>query len=90
MNFIWEHGLAYARCTVHPKVCIKIKAWDGSLVPLWVDAVGFIKINADSYEGLLYDAVSPAHPKSFDTIEQAKAFVEEQSLIGLTVNRLGV
>jgi viroplasmin and RNaseH domain-containing protein len=44
----------------------------------------------DGYEGHIYGTVSPAHPKSFDTIEQAKAYVEEQSLVGLTVNKLHV
>ena len=89
-KFTWEHGLAYARCSIRPKVRIATREWGGSTVSYWVDAVGFIKINADSYEGQIYGTVSPVHPKSFPTIEQAKAFVEEQSLIGLAVNRLGV
>jgi len=91
MRFIWENGFAYCRCTVRPKVRIKTKEWDGNFVPLWVDSVGFVRIReVDGYEGHIYGTVSPVHPKSFPTIEQAKAYVEEQSLIGLAVNRLNV
>ena len=90
MNFIWENGEVYCRCTIRPKVRIATREWGGSTVSYWVDAVGFIKINADSYEGQIYGTVSPVHPKSFPTMEAAKAFVEEQSLIGLAVNRLNV
>jgi hypothetical protein len=90
MKFKWESGEVYCRCTVHPKVRIKTKEWNGDLVPLLVDSVGFVRVRMDGFEGHIYGTVSPAHPKSFHTIEQAKAYVEEQSLIGLTVNKLGV
>ena len=90
MKFIWESGEVYCRCTVRPKVRIKTKEWDGNFVPLLVDSVGFVRVRMDAYEGHVYGTVSPIHPKSFPTIEQAKAYVEEQSLIGLAVNRLGV
>lgn len=90
MKFIWEDGLAYCRCTIKPKVRITTREWGGAAKPLWVDAVGFVKINADCYEGHIYGTVSPAPPKLFAHLEQAKAYVEEQSLIGLTINRLNV
>lgn len=90
MRFIWGNGVAYCRCVITPKVRITTREWGGETKPLWVDAVGFVKINADCYEGHIYGTVSPAHPRRFDTIEQAKAYVEEQSLIGLAVNRLNV
>lgn len=90
MKFHWEKGEVYCRCTITPKVRIKTKEWDGNFVPLWVDSVGFVRIRMDGYEGHIYGTVSPTHPRSFGTMEAAKAYVEEQSLIGLTVNRLGV
>ena len=90
LNFIWENGEVYCRCTVRPKVRIKTKEWDGNFVPLLVDSVGFVRVRMDGYEGHLYGTVSPTHPKLFGTIEEAKAYVEEQSLIGLTLNKLGV
>ncbi len=91
MKFIWENGFAYCRCTITPKVRITTREWGGETKPLWVDSVGFVRIReVDGYEGHIYGTVSPAHPKTFDTIEQAKAYVEEQSLIGLAVNRLNV
>jgi len=88
LNFSWENGEVYSRCTVHPKVRIITREWNSETKPLLVDSVGFVRVRMDGHEGHIYGTVSPAHPKSFDTIEQAKAYVEEQSLIGLTVNKL--
>lgn len=90
MRFIWENGEVYLRCTITPKVRIKTREWEDRIKPYWVDAVGYIKVNYGEYEANIYGTVSPAPPKRFDTLEEAKAYVEEQSLIGLTVNRLNV
>lgn len=88
MNFIWENGEVYLRCTITPKVRIKTREWEDRIKPYWVDAVGYIKVHADSYEANIYGTVSPVAPKRFAHLEQAKAYVEEQSLIGLAVNKL--
>lgn len=90
MKFTWEDGEVYLRCTITPKVRIKIRNYGGEANPYWVDAVGYIKVHADSYEANIYGTVSPAYPKLFVHLEQAKAYVEEQSLIGLAVNRLNM
>lgn len=89
-KFVWDSGMVYIRCTIRPKVRITTKEWAGSTRPLWVDAVGFVKVNDDCYEGHVYGTVSSAFPKRFALLESAKAYVEEQALIGLTVNRLNV
>lgn len=89
MKFVWDNGATYMRCTITPKVRIKTKEWDGEFVPLWVEAVGFVRTRMDGYEGHIYGTVSPTHPKLFPTVEAAKAYVEEQSFIGLIVNKLG-
>jgi hypothetical protein len=90
MRFIWENGEVYLRCTITPKVRIRTYDWADENKYVHVDAVGYIKVHADSYEANIYGTVSPAPPKRFDTLEEAKAYVEEQSLIGLAVNRLNV
>ena len=91
MKFIWENGEVYCRCTIRPKVRIKTKEWEGTFRPYWVDAVGYIKVNFGvDYEAHIYGTVSPAPPKRFDNLSDAKAYVEEQSIIGLAVNKLGV
>lgn len=87
-GFRWDNGQTYCRAVITPKVRIKTVMWGGNLVPLWVEAVGFVRIRMDAYEGHIYGTVSPAHPKSFPTMEAAKAYVEEQTLVGLTVNKL--
>lgn len=88
MNFKWENGEVYCRCTITPRVRIITKEWNNDTKPLWVDAVGFARARGGLFEGHIYGTVSPVAPKSFATIEQAKAYVEEQSLIGLAVNKL--
>lgn len=88
MRFLWDNGLAYCRCTITPKVRITTREWGGETKPLWVDAVGFVKVNADCYEGHIYGTVSPVAPKRFVLLESAKAYVEDQALIGLAVNKL--
>ena len=90
MKFVWDSGEVYCRCTLRPKVRIMTKEWGGNLVPLWVDSVGFVRVRMDGYEGHIYGTVSPVHPKSFAHLDQAKAWVEEQALIGLTLNKLHV
>lgn len=90
MRFIWENGEVYCRCTITPKVRINTLTWGGEAKPLWVDSVGYIRVGRDGYGGHIYGTVSKEPPKTFATMEAAKAYVEEQSLIGLAVNRLGV
>lgn len=88
MKFKWDDGEVYCRCLVRPKVSITVHDWGGSTKPLLVDAVGFVKVLDNGYEGHIYGTVSAARPKFFAHLEQAKAYVEEQSLIGLTINKL--
>lgn len=87
MKFKWDDGEVYCRCLVRPRVSITtVQA--GQDTPLEVDSVGFVKMLDNGCEGHIYGTVSPARPKFFAHLEQAKAYVEEQSLIGLTVNKL--
>lgn len=91
MKFEWQDGLAYCRCLVTPKIVIPTHDWGGTTKPLWIDAVGFVKVShLDTYEAHIYGTVSPISPKTFAHLSDAKAYVEEQSLIGLTVKKLGV
>ena len=90
MKFIWENGEVYLRCSIKPRVRIITEGWSGMTKPLWVDAVGYIKVSADSHEANIYGTVSSVPPKRFANLGDAKAYVEEQSLIGLTVKRLSM
>jgi hypothetical protein len=88
MKIVWDNGQTYCRAVITPKVRITAREWGGTTKPLWVDAVGFVRIRNTWYEGHIYSIVSEAHPKVFDTMDQAKRYVEEQALLGLTLNRL--
>lgn len=90
MKFHWDDGQTYCRCTITPKVQVRTYSWGGGEEPVWIEAAGFVRIRIDGYEGHIYGTVSKEPPRSFATMEEAKAYVEEQSLIGLTVKRLGV
>lgn len=88
LTFRWDNGQTYCRAVITPKVRIITREWEGTFKPLWVEAVGFVRVRGDAFEGHIYGTVADAHPRSFPTMDDAKAYVEEQTLIGLTVNKL--
>lgn len=96
MKFHWDDGQTYCRCTITPKVQVRTYSWGGGEEPVWISSVGFMRIRyvietcTTRYEGHIYGTVSKEPPRSFPTMEEAKTYVEEQSLIGLTVKRLGM
>lgn len=90
MKFKWDDGQTYCRCTITPKVQVRTYSWGGVEEPIWIEAAGFVRVRIDGYEGHIYGRVSKEPPRSFPTMQEAKTYVEEQSLIGLTVKRLGV
>jgi hypothetical protein len=90
MNFDWmDCGSGYSRCTTDKPVKIKILEWSAHMRTTLVTDMGYIMHRAGQYEGHIYGSVNQdAMPKGFNTLEAAKRYVEEQALIGLTLNKL--
>jgi hypothetical protein len=91
MNFDWmDCGSGYSRCTSTEPVTVKVFDF-GSTVPhnARITDMGYIMHRAGQYEGHIYGSVNQdAMPKGFNTLEAAKRYVEQQALLGLTLNRL--
>jgi hypothetical protein len=90
MKFDWmDCGSGYWRCTADKPVKIKTLEWSSLMRMTRITDMGYIMHRGGSYQGHIYGSVNQdAMPKSFNTIEAAKAYVEEQALIGLTLNNL--
>jgi hypothetical protein len=90
MKFDWmDCGSGYYRCTADKPVKINTLEFSGRLTATSVSDMGYIMHRGGSYQGHIYGSVNQdAMPKSFNTIEAAKRYVEEQALLGLTLNKL--
>ena len=91
MNFDWmDCGSGYSRCTSTEPVTVKAFNFGGTGVhDARITDMGYIMRVAGQYRGNVYGSVNPDAPaKDFNTIDAAKRYVEEQALVGLTLNRL--
>jgi hypothetical protein len=90
MKFDWmDCGSGYFRCATYEPVKIKALSFDGTMQDARITDMGYIMHRAGQYEGHIYGSVNQdAMPKGFNTLEAAKRYVEEQALIGLTLNKL--
>ena len=90
MNFDWmDCGSGYYRCATDKPVKIKILEWSAHMRTTLVTDMGYIMHRAGQYEGHIYGSVNQdAMPKGFNTLEAAKRYVEQQALVGLTLNKL--
>jgi hypothetical protein len=90
MKFDWmDCGSGYFRCATYEPVKIKALSFDGTMQDARITDMGYIMHRAGQYEGHIYGSVNQdAMPKGFNTLEAAKRYVEEQALLGLTLNKL--
>ena len=91
MNFIWEGGNNWLRAGLTESVRVQSVGWDGKLNHHCFSAVGYVHTDEDGvYIAAIYRTVSDVHPRKFSNLSQAKAWVEEQGLVGLTLKKLHV
>jgi hypothetical protein len=90
MKFDWMNcGSGYYRCATDNPVPIKTMEFSGAMYICSVRDMGYIMHRGGSYQGHIYGSVNQeAMPKSFNTLEAAKAYVEEQAMVGLALNKL--
>lgn len=90
MKFEWmDCGSGYSRCTTDKLVTINTFEFGGAKSTARVSDMGYITHRGGKYHGHIYGSVNQdAMPKSFNTLEDAKRYVEEQSILGLTLNKL--
>jgi hypothetical protein len=90
MNFDWmDCGSGYYRCATDKPVKIKILEWSAHMRTTLVTDMGYVMRVRGLYQSSIYGSVNRDAPaKDFDNIDDAKRYVEEQALIGLTLNKL--
>jgi hypothetical protein len=90
MKFDWmDCGSGYHRCTTDKPVKIKTLEWSGMFTNTFVQDMGYIMPKDGRVLACTYGTVHPESPGAwFDNIDEAKRYVEEQALLGLTLNKL--
>lgn len=90
MKFDWMNcGSGYYRCATDKPVTIKLRGFDGNMHGSRVTDMGYIMPKDGRVLACVYGTVHPECPGGwFDNIDDAKRYVEEQALLGLTLNRL--
>lgn len=90
MKFDWmDCGSGYFRCATDRPVPIKTLEFGGNMRNAAVTDMGYIMRINGLYRGHTYGTVHPDAPaEDFDTIDEAKRYVEQQAMVGLTLNKL--
>lgn len=90
MKFDWmDCGSGYYRCSIDKPVKIKALEFGGGTTESRVRDMGYIMYVAGLYRGNIYGSINPDAPSgAFNNIDDAKRYVEEQALAGLTLNKL--
>lgn len=80
------------RCDFEPPVVVMTKSWGGGMEQITVHNAGYVirRHGRPSYwVANTYGSVNPdSYSKEFVNIDEAKRYVEEQALVGITLNKL--
>jgi hypothetical protein len=90
MNFHWRDTPTHYRCTTDRPVKIKVFDFGGIGVHnAHVTDMGYVIARDGRFMANIYGSINPDAPgKLFDHIDEAKRYVEQQALLGLTLNKL--
>ena len=87
MKFDWmDCGSGYFRCALDKPVVITI---NHGAEQAKVTDMGYIMRVNGLYQGNIYGSINPDAPsEGFDTIDEAKRYVEGQATAGIALNKL--
>lgn len=89
MNLSWSDGGTFHRCYTDRPVRIIAREWGGGTRPYDTQDMGYILHRDGRLMAHVYGTINPdALGKWFDDLDEAKAYVEQQALLGLTLNKL--
>jgi hypothetical protein len=89
MKFVWNDSPTHYRCCSAEPVRIKALEFGGGMHDARMTDMGYVVPRDGRFMAYVYGSVNPDAPgKFFKTIENAKAYVEEQALVGITLNKL--
>lgn len=85
----WLDDLFIQRARASPPIRIMTKDWGGALKPYSAADLGYVLLRNGKYHAHTYGSINPDFAgKSFDDLDAARACVEEQALVGITLNKL--
>jgi len=89
MTFYWVDDATILRCYLSEFVTVLSKDWGGHLRPYRTKDMGYVLHREGRLMAHVYGTINPdALGQWFDNIDEAKAYVEQQALLGLTLNKL--
>jgi hypothetical protein len=96
MKFIWEPGATsqltnYYRCHLAKPMRVPLKDWNGSKHNSMVNQVGYVKATEHgTFHANIFGSISKQMPMSFNTLAEAKRYVEDHATTGLVIKQLHV
>lgn len=89
-TFRWIDDGPIQRCDFQHPVAVKLRAWRGGEPELTtIKHAGYIVRVAPLWAANTYGSANPdSYEKEFDNIDEAKAYVEQQALLGIVINKL--
>lgn len=97
MKFVWEEGAFatsvgnYYRCHLTKPIRVPMSDWDGGKNKVLVNQVGYVKFTEHgTFHANIYGSISKQMPMSFDTLAEAKRYVEDHATTGLVLKQLHV
>ena len=91
MEILWSDCGDMHIARLRQYVILMTKDWGGSLHPRKTNLLGYVQKYRQRTEWLAqtYGSVNPdSHGATFYNIDDAKAYVEQQALIGIAINKL--
>jgi hypothetical protein len=96
MIFIWEGGAtapsgSYHRCHLTKSMRVSLKDCNGSKHNAVVNQVGYVKAtDHGTFHANIFGSISKQMPMSFNTLAEAKRYVEDHATTGLVIKQLHV
>lgn len=89
MKMVWSDSPTHYRCTSSSPVQIKARNFGGFYDKKSVTDMGYILPRDGRFMACIYGSINPDAPgRFFDNIDDAKAYVEQQALVGIAINKL--
>lgn len=89
MTLSWSDAGTIHRCYTDRPVRVMTKDWGGGTRPYTTQDMGYVMHRDGRLMAHVYGSIYPdCEGAWFDDIDEAKAYVEQQALLGLALNKL--
>lgn len=89
MKLYWSDAGPMRRCYSERMVRIRTRDWGGGYREYDTQDMGYVIERDGRLMACVYGTINPDCPGAwFDDIDEAKAYVEQQALVGIALNKL--